>query len=76
VVGIVGYDYRQFTGDSGSGDVLGSFMGKVDAIGLGASATTMLGKMPVIINIRGYKEFNAENHWEGYSSTMSATIRF
>ena len=76
VVGIVGYDYRQFTGDSGSGDVLGSFMGKVDAIGLGASATTLLGKMPVIINIRGYKEFNAENHWEGYSSTMSATIRF
>jgi hypothetical protein len=76
VVGVVGYDYRQLTGDSGSGAVLGPFKGQVDAIGLGASGTTLLGTMPLIINIRGYKEFNAENHWEGYSSTVSATIRF
>ena len=60
--GLVGYDYRQFTGDSGSGAVLGAFEGRVDAIGLGASATTLVGTMPLIINIRGYKEFNAENH--------------
>jgi hypothetical protein len=76
VVGIVGYDYRQLTGDSGSGAVLGPFKGQMDAIGLGASGTTVFGTMPVIINIRGYREFNAENRWEGYSSTASATIRF
>jgi hypothetical protein len=76
VVGVVGYDYRQLTGDSGSGAVLGPFKGQVDAIGLGASATTVLGTMPVIINIRGYREFNAENRWEGYSSTASVTVRF
>jgi len=76
VVGLVGYDYRQLTGDTGSGDHLGPFRGSVDAIGLGASGTTLLGAMPIIINVRGYKEFNAENRWEGYSSTMSATIRF
>jgi hypothetical protein len=72
----VGYDYRQLTADSGSGAVLGSFEGRVDAIGLGVSATTLVGKMPLIINVRGYKEFDAENHWEGFSSMASATIRF
>jgi hypothetical protein len=76
VVGLVGYDYRQLTGDSGSGDHLGPFKGSVDAIGLGASGTTLLGTMPVIMNVRVYKEFNVENRWEGYSSTVSATIRF
>jgi hypothetical protein len=76
VVGLVGYDYRQLTGDSGSGAVLGPFKGQVDAIGLGASATTLLGAMPLIMNIRAYREFNAEHHWEGYSSMASATIRF
>jgi hypothetical protein len=76
VFGLVGYDYRQLTGDSGSRAHLGPFKGTVDAIGLGASGTTLLGAMPVIINVRGYKEFNAENRWEGYSSTVSATIRF
>jgi hypothetical protein len=76
VLGVVGYDYRQLTGDSGSGAVLGSFKGKVDAIGLGASGTTLLGAMPVITNIRGYKEFDAENRWEGYSSTASVTVKF
>jgi hypothetical protein len=76
IVGLVGYDYRQLTADSGSGALLGSFEGRVDAIGLGVSATTLVGKMPLIINVRGYKEFGAENHWEGFSSTASATVRF
>jgi hypothetical protein len=76
VVGLVGYDYRQLTGDSGSRAVLGSFKGSVDAIGLGASGTTLLGAMPVIMNLRVYKEFDAEHRWEGYSSTLSTTIRF
>jgi hypothetical protein len=76
VVGVVGYDYRQLTGDSGSGAVLGPFKGTVDAIGLGMSGTTMVGKTPVIINLRTYREFNAENRWEGNSSTASVTVRF
>lgn len=33
VIGIVGYDYRQLTGGSGAGALIGPFKGSVDAIG-------------------------------------------
>ena len=33
VLGIVGYDYRQLTGNSGPGATLGPLKGRVDAIG-------------------------------------------
>ena len=52
VLGVVGYDYRQITGDSGSGAKLGPFEGSVDAIGPGLSYTTVIDKMPVTLNLR------------------------
>jgi hypothetical protein len=76
VLGLVGYDYRQFTGDSGSGAKLGPFEGRVDAIGVGFSGTTLVGTTPVIFNMRTYREFNVENRWEGNSSVASVTVRF
>ena len=76
VLGIVGYDYRQLTGDSGSGAHLGPFKGSVDAIGLGFSGTTLVGNTPVIVNMRTYREFNADNRWEGNSTVATVTIRF
>jgi hypothetical protein len=76
LIGAVGYDYRQLTGDSGSGAVLGPFKGKVDAIGPGLSYTTLLGMTPLILNLRHYREFNVENRWEGHSTQFYATIRF
>ena len=76
VVGIVGYDYRQFTGDSGSGATLGPFKGSVDAIGAGVSYTTLIAKSPLIVNMRFYHEFDAENRWEGDAFIASATVRW
>lgn len=76
VAGIVGYDYRQLTGDSGSGAHLGSFKGRVDAIGPGVNYTTLVGTTPVIINLRHYWEFDAENRWEGTSTSLSTTVKF
>jgi hypothetical protein len=76
VVGLVGYDYRQLTGDSGSGANFGAFKGQVDAIGPGVSYTTLLGATPVIINLRHYQEFNVEHRWEGSSTLLSTTVRF
>jgi hypothetical protein len=76
VIGIVGYDYRQITGDSGSGARLGSFKGSVDAIGPGLSYTTLIGMTPFVFNLRHYQEFNAERRWEGNSTIASGTIRF
>lgn len=76
MLGVVGYDYRQLTGDSGSGAVLGPQKGRVDAIGPGLSYTTVIGKTPVILNLRHYHEFNADKRWEGNSTIASGTIRF
>jgi len=76
VVGVVGYDYRQLTGDSGSGATLGPFKGTVDAVGAGLSYTTLISKTPFIFNLRHYQEFNAENRFEGNTTIASGTFRF
>ena len=74
VLGLVGYDYRQFTDDSGSAN--GPFRGSVDAIGAGASYTTLVGGKPLVLNLRHYREFNVENRWEGSMTIATGTLRF
>jgi hypothetical protein len=76
VVGIVGYDYRQLNGDSGSGALLGPFKGSVDAIGAGLSYTTLIQKTPLVLNFRHYEEFNAERRMDGRMTIFSGTVRF
>lgn len=76
ILGIVGYDYRQLTGDSGSGAVLGPFKGDVDAVGLGMSYTTLIDKTPWIINARHYQEYAAERRFEGSTTLFSVTTRY
>ncbi len=76
VFGVVGYDYRQLTGDSGPGAVFGSFEGSVDAIGPGLTYTTLVGKTPLVLNARYYQEFNTERRWEGNMTIVSGTIRY
>ena len=76
VIGIVGYNYRQISGDSGPGAVLGPFEGDVDAVGAGLSYTTLIDKTPVVFNLRHYEEFNPEHHWDGNMTVLSGTMRF
>lgn len=76
MLGVVGYNYRQLTGDSGAGATLGDFKSQVDAIGPGLSYTTVIGATPFIFNLRHYHEFNAENRWEGNQTIASGTVRF
>ncbi len=73
---MAGYDYRQLTGDSGPGAVLGPFEGSVDAIGPALTYTTLIDKTPVILSARFYQEFNAEKRWEGNATTLSGTVKF
>lgn len=74
VLGIVGYDYRQFTDDSGS--ARRPFRGSVDAVGAGVSYTTLVGGSPLILNLRHYREFNVDNRWDGNMTIASGTLRF
>ena len=76
VIGPAGYSYRQLTGDSGDGAVLGPFEGEVDAIGGGISYTTLVASTPVVFNARHYEEFNAEHRMNGRMSILSGTARF
>jgi hypothetical protein len=76
VLGVVGYDYRQITGGSGSGAKLGPFEGSVDAIGPDLSYTSVIDKTPITFNLRYYQEFDAQNHSQGDSTIASGTIRF
>ena len=76
MIGIAGYDYRQISGDSGSGAILGPFMGTVDAIGAGIGYTTMIDTTPLVLNLRHYEEFNAERRWDGSQTILTSTIRF
>jgi hypothetical protein len=76
VIGVVGYDYRQLTPDSGSGDTIGPFKGSVDAIGPGLSYSTTIDKRPVTFDLRYYHEYDFRNRVHGDSTTASATIRF
>jgi hypothetical protein len=76
MVGLVGYNYRQMTGDSGAGAVLGDFRSSVDAIGAGLSYTTVIGTTPLIFNLRHYQEFNGEHRFEGNQTIASGTVRF
>ena len=44
LLGVVGYDYRQVTGNSGPGALLGSFREPGDAVGPGLSYSTLIGE--------------------------------
>jgi hypothetical protein len=76
VIGVVGYDWRQITGDSGTGALLGAFEGRVDAIGPGLSYTTLIDKMPLVLNLRHYEEYNADRRISGSMSIATVTLKF
>lgn len=76
IIGVVGYDWRQLSGDSGAGALLGPFKGSVDAIGPGLSYTTLIDKTPLIFNLRHYEEYNAERRISGSMSIATVTIKF
>jgi hypothetical protein len=49
---VVGYDYRQLSGDTAADvpAILNGFKGEVDAVGSGLTYTTQVGKIPFIFN--------------------------
>lgn len=75
-IGVVGYDYRQVTGDSGSGALLGSFIGSVDAVGPGLTYSTKIGDTPVTFSARDYEQYNAKHFLRGNVALGSFTVVF
>jgi hypothetical protein len=74
-VGLVGYVYKEIGCDSGSGDRVGCFQSQVVGIGpqlgfiIPLTATTQ-----GYLNIKGYKEFAAENRPDGWNTWVTFVI--
>lgn len=73
-VGLVGYFYQQLTGDSGAGATLGDFKSRVAGIGPQIGFLFPVGDMQGYLNVKGYKEFAAENRPEGWNFWLSFAL--
>ncbi|MDP4006060.1 transporter [Methylobacterium sp. NEAU K] len=75
-VGLVGYFYDQLTGDSGRGDKVGPFKGRVTALGGQIGYTFQVGEIPVSTNVRVLREFAVANRFAGTATylTISAPL--
>lgn len=71
--GIAGYFYKQLSGDSGDGAVLGDFKGRTAAIGPVVGYTFRNG---LSLNMRWYHEFAVENRIEGDAIFATLTVPF
>jgi Putative MetA-pathway of phenol degradation len=72
--GVGGYHYHQVTGDSGSGAVLGPFIGRVTAVGPVIGYVLKAGALPINLNARWFAEFETENRVRGNAVFASLTV--
>lgn len=73
-VGLAGYHYRQITGDSGAGAVLGPFKGEVSAIGPNLTYNFQLGTRHIFTSVRWLHEFKATNRMAGDAGFITVTV--
>jgi hypothetical protein len=73
-VGLVGYYYQQLTADNGQLAILGDFKSRVAGIGPQIGYLFPVGDMQGYLNLKGYKEFAAENRPEGWNVWLTFAI--
>ncbi len=73
-VGAVGYVYQQLTGDSGSGDRVGSFMSRVVGIGPQIGYLFPVEGMQGYLNLKGYDEFDAHARPSGWNVWLTFSV--
>ena len=73
-IGLAGYYYRQLTGDSGAGAVLGPFKGEVSAIGPNLTYNFKVGSVQMFTSLRWLHEFNAKNRLAGDAAFLTITV--
>jgi hypothetical protein len=74
-VGLVGYAYQQITCDSGAGNRVGCFESRVLGIGPQLGYVFPIGTTHQgYLNLKGYKEFEAENRPEGWNVWFTFAI--
>ena len=73
-IGLVGYAYQQITGDSGLGATLGDFKSRVLGIGPQIGFLFPVGDKQGYLNLKGYKEFDAEHRADGYNVWLTFAV--
>jgi hypothetical protein len=73
-IGVAGYAYQQITGDSGPGATFGDFKSRVFGIGPQIGYLFPVGEMQGYLNLKGYKEFAAENRPEGWNVWLTFAL--
>jgi hypothetical protein len=74
-IGLVGYFYNQISPDTGSGATLGSFESRVGGIGPQIGFIFPIGESAQgYINVKGYKEFAAQNRPSGWNAWVTLSI--
>lgn len=73
-VGAAGYFYDQLGPDSGPGARLGGFQSRVTAAGPQIGYAFDLGVVQADLNLRGYKEFDAQNRPEGWNIWLTVSL--
>jgi hypothetical protein len=73
-VGLVGYFYQQLTPDEGQPLILGDFKSRIAGIGPQIGFIFPLGDLQGYLNLKGYREFAAENRPEGWNAWVTFAI--
>jgi hypothetical protein len=73
-LGLVGYYYQQVTDDFGAPAALDGFRSRVAGIGPQIGYIFPMGNMQGYINLKGYKEFAAQNRPEGWNAWLTFAI--
>jgi hypothetical protein len=74
-VGLIGYVYDQISPDTGTGATLGAFDSRVAGIGPQVGFIFPIGEHAQgYINVKGYKEFAAQNRPHGWNAWVTLVI--
>jgi hypothetical protein len=73
-VGLVGYAYNQISCDSGARNRLGCFEARVFGAGPQIGYIIPMGNLQGYVNLKGYKEFNAEHRASGWNAWLTFSI--
>ena len=75
-LGLHGFYYKQITGDSGSGAILGDFKGEAAGIGPALMWTPKIKDKDVVISAKWLSEFDTERRLEGDHLFLNFTMAF
>jgi hypothetical protein len=75
-VGIHGYYYKQITGDSGSGALLGSFKGEAAGVGPAVMWMPKIKDRDITISAKWMHDYHAENRLEGDHLYLNLIMQF